>query len=180
MQRARPVHTDQRFGRRWGRHRGSVLFPEQEAKRRTRRGEGPRRPEREVDLEGVRQEEDPVKRWAGPHVDVMGNVVIGVHALRPVARDRPGFEVGRIRRARSMPDHRSSRPSAAEPTKAAAATRSRWATVNTRRVSHGATQPRSPTMIDPTSREQGCRRDGANRRTGSRKRRHGGGRIVLR
>ena len=95
VQGVQSSHPDERFGRWQGRGRGRsvVRLPEQEAKRRARRGKGPRRPEREVDLEGILQEEDPVERRARPYVEVVDSIMIGVHVRRPVVRGHLGFEV---------------------------------------------------------------------------------------
>jgi hypothetical protein len=46
-----------------------------------------RRPEREVDLQRVLEQEDAKERRAAPDVDVRDRAVIAVHPARPVADD---------------------------------------------------------------------------------------------
>jgi hypothetical protein len=57
---------------------------EEQPERRSDRAELLGRRERDVHLQGVRQQEDPVDRAAPTHVGVMDGPVVVVHRLRPV------------------------------------------------------------------------------------------------
>jgi hypothetical protein len=86
MQRIKPAHTDQLSGGgRWC-HRLLVGGSVHKSKGRGDGAELRRGPEGKVDLQGIGEQEDPIKGDAPGHIHVMDGSMLVVHAIGPVGQ----------------------------------------------------------------------------------------------
>jgi hypothetical protein len=70
-----------------------VGSPEKQAESRGDGTEFRRRPEGQVDLQGVIQQEHPIKRDTPGHIDVMDGSMLPVHTVGPVSEHLAEFGV---------------------------------------------------------------------------------------